>query len=59
MKKLIACIMVMVLILCLVGCAATQQEDKETKPNMEQGNVNESTSIETTEQMPLREQRKI
>ena len=49
MKKLIACIMVMVLILCLVGCAATQQEDNETRPNMEQGNVNESTSTEATE----------
>ena len=49
MKKLIACIMAMVLILCLVGCAATQQEDKETRPNMEQGNVNESTSTEATE----------
>ena len=49
MKKLIACIMVMVLILCLVGCAVTQQEDKETKPNMEQGIVNGSTSTEATE----------
>lgn len=49
MKKLIAFIMVMGLTLCLVGCAATQPKDKETKPNMEQGNVNESTSTEATE----------
>ena len=49
MKKLIAFIMVMVLALCLVGCATTQQEDKETKPSTEQGNVNTSTSTEATE----------
>ena len=47
MKKLIAIIMAVVLTLCLFGCGSTQQEDKETKPSIEQGNVNESASTKT------------
>ena len=39
MKKLVAFISVLVLALCLFGCATTQQEDKMPASNTEQGNV--------------------